>query len=329
MRRRDFIALLGGGAAAWPLATHAQQERVRRVAAVLSIAKNDSEAQARLAALRRGLAAAGWSEGKNLHLDYYFAEGSVEEARSIAAEVVRSQPDLILANGTLMLASLKQLERTIPIVFAVANDPVGQGFVRSYARPGGNITGFTFFELELIGKWLTVLTDLSPGIKRSALLFNPMATPFYAAALRSFEATQHAGSAKVSAAPITSPDEIESVVAALAREPGGSLMASADPFIVVHRRAILEAAQRYALPAISPYRQFTIEGGLVSYGPDTTDIFERSAVYVDRILKGASPSDLPVQSPTKFQFVVNLKTAKALGLTIPAILQATADEVIE
>jgi putative tryptophan/tyrosine transport system substrate-binding protein len=327
--RRAFIAGLGA-AAAWTLAVRAQhQEGVRRVAVVVGISENDPESQARLAGLRRGLMAAGWVEGQNLYLDYYFASGSIELVQSVVAEVVRSRPEVIVANGTFVVATLKPATQAIPIVGVAINDPIELGFIESYARPGGSITGFTFTEPELIGKWLSLLTDISPAIKRSALLFNPTTTPYYPAYLRSFEATRPVGSAKVSAAPVTSSEEIESVVAGLAREPGGSLIASADPFNAVHRATILEATQRHALPAISAYRQLTREGGLVSYAPDFADIFERSAGYVDRILKGENPADLPVQTPTKFEMAVNLKTAKALGLTVPAILQATADEVIE
>jgi putative ABC transport system substrate-binding protein len=329
MKRRDFITLLGG-AAAWPLAAGAQQlDRVRRVAVVVGISENDPETQARLARLRHGLMAAGWVEGRNLHLDYYFANGSAERVQSVVAEVVRGRPDLILANNAFVVATLKPATQTIPIVVAGINDPIGLGFIESYGRPGGNITGFTFMEPELIGKWVSVLTEMSPAIKRSALMFNPTTTPYYPAYLRSFETTQPSGSAKVSAAPVTNSEEIERVVAGLAREHGGSLIVSADPFNVVQRGIILETTQRHALPAISAYRQFTIEGGLASYAPDIPDIFERSAAYVDRILKGAKPADLPVQAPTKYELVINLKTAKALGLTVPAILQATADEVIE
>ena len=273
--------------------------------------------------------ATGWVEGRNLHLDYYFANGSAELVQSVVAEVVRGRPDLILANNTFVVATLKPATQTIPIVVAGINDPVELGFIESYARPGGNITGFTFMEPELIGKWLTVLTEMSPLIKRSALLFNPTTTPYYPAYLRSFEATKPSGSAKVSAAPVTSSEDIERVVAGLAREPDGSLIVSADPFNLVHRDIILEAIQRHALPAVSAYRQLTIEGGLASYAPDIPDIFERSAAYVDRIFKGAKPADLPVQAPTKFEFVINLKTATALGLLVPPTLLALADEVIE
>jgi putative ABC transport system substrate-binding protein len=330
MRRRECITLLGGVAAGWPLAARAQQQaRVRRVAVVVGISENDPETQARLVGLRHGLMAAGWVEGRNLHLDYYFASGSTELAQSIVAEVVRSRPDLILANNTFVIATFKTTTQTIPIVVAGINAPIELGFTESYARPGGNITGITFIEPELIGKWLSLLTEMSPVIKRSALLFNPATTPYYPSYLRSFEATQPFGSPKITAAPVTSSEEIERVVAGLAREPGGSLIVSADPFNVVHRDIILKATQRHALPAISAYRQFTIEGGLASYAPDIPDIFERSAAYVDRILKGAKPADLPVQAPTKFEMAVNLKTAKALGLTVPPNLIAIAEEVIE
>jgi putative ABC transport system substrate-binding protein len=328
VNRRSVITLLGG-AAACPLAARAQQRQLRRVAVFLGISENDPETQARLSALRRGLAAAGWTEGRNLHLDYYFAEGSAEEAQSISTEVVRSRPDLILANGTSVVAALKAATDMIPVVFAVLNDPVGQGFIQSLARPGANITGFTFIEFELIGKWLSMLTEASSAIRGSAVIFNPATSPYYPVYLRSFAATQSRLSTKVSPAPVTNTDEIEGVVAALAREPGSSLMVPPDPFIVVHRGTILEAANRHRLPAISAYRQFAIEGGLMSYGPDTADIFERSAAYVDRILKGASPSELPAQSPVKYDFYINLRTAKTLGLDLPATLVAQANEVIE
>jgi putative tryptophan/tyrosine transport system substrate-binding protein len=228
-----------------------------------------------------------------------------------------------------VVAALKAATDTIPVVFAVLNDPVGQGFIQSLARPGANMTGFTFIEFDLIGKWLSVLTEASSAIRRSAVIFNPTTSPYYPVYLRSLAQTQIEASSKVSPAPVTRPDEIGGIVAALAREPGGSLMVPPDPFIVVHRSAILEAADRHRLPTISAYRQFAIEGGLMSYGPDTTDIFERSAAYVDRILKGANPAELPAQSPVKFDFYINLRTAKALGLTVPQTLLALADEVIE
>jgi putative ABC transport system substrate-binding protein len=312
-----------------PDAASAQQQRLRRVAVFVALAENDPETQSRLAALRHGLMAAGWIEERNIHLDYYYAEGSADLAQSVAAEVVRSRPDLILANGVSVVAALKSATQTIPIVFAVLNDPIGQGLIESLARPGGNITGFTFIEPDLIGKWLTVLTDLSSAIKHSTLIFHPDTSPYYPAYLRAFAATQSGAAAKISVAPVASLDQIEAVVAAAAREGGGSLIVPPDAFLVVNRAAVLQAAQRHALPAISAYRQFTIEGGLVSYGPDTKDIFERSAGYVDRILKGASPSDLPVQSPAKYEFYINLRTAKALRLDPPPTLVAQADEVIE
>jgi putative ABC transport system substrate-binding protein len=330
MRRREFIIMLGGAAAGWPLAARAQQAGMRRIAVFLGIAENDPETQARLVALRRGLAAVGWNEGRNLSVEYFFADGSAEQAQAIAAEVVRRRPDLIVANGTSVVGALKAATQTIPIVFAVVNDPVGQGCIQSLARPGGNITGFTFIEFDLIGKWLSVLTEASPAIRRSAVIFNPRTSPYYPVYLRSFAAaTQGANLVPVAPAPVMNPDEIDGVVAALARERGGSLMVPPDPFVVVHRGAILEAANRHAVPAISAYRQYAIEGGLMSYGPDTAAIFERSASYVDRILKGADPADLPAQSPVKFEFYVNLRTARMLGLDLPATLVAQADEVIE
>jgi ABC-type uncharacterized transport system substrate-binding protein len=329
MRRREFIAGLGG-TAAWPLAARAQQlGHLRRIAVVMGGAENDPETQGRLQALRRGLTAAGWNEGKNILLDYHFAEGSAERALSIAAEVVRNRPDVILANSTPVVAALKKVTQTIPIVFAVVNDPVGQGFIESLARPGGNITGFTFIEFELIGKWLSLLRLASPAIRRSAVLFNPVTSPYYSVFLRSFEASQHSFPIAVTAVPIASPSEIDGIVATLARDRDGSLIIPPDAFVIVHRAAILEAAKRHALPTITSYRQLAVEGGLMSYGPDSLDVFERSASYVDRILRGANPADLPAQAPVKFEFYLNLKTAKALGLDIRPNLIALADAAIE
>ena len=339
MRRHRFVAGLGSaaliGAAGsalpmlWPRMARAQQQRLRRVAVFVALAENDPETQSRLAALRHGLTTAGWIEERNLHLDYYYAEGSAELSQTVAAEVVRSRPDLILANGTSVVAALKKTTQTIPIVFAVLNDPVGQGLIESLAHPGGNITGFTFIEPDLIGKWLTVLMEMSPAIKHSTVIYHPETSPYYPAYLRAFAAVQGSAAARISTTPVMSLDEIEGAVAAAAREPGGSLIVPPDAFLVVNRAMVLDAARRHALPAISAYRQFTIEGGLVSYGPDTKDIFERSASYVDRILKGASPADLPAQSPVNYEFYINLRTARALGLDPPSTLIAQADEVIE
>jgi putative ABC transport system substrate-binding protein len=296
---------------------------------LLGIGENDPEAQARLAAFRKGLAAHGWIEGKNLRLEYTFAEGDPERARSAATEVVRSAPDVILANGTSVVSALKQTTRTIPVIFAMVNDPVGQGFIESLARPGGNMTGFTFIEFSMIGKWLGILQAASSAVRRSAIMFNPRTSPYYYVYLRSYDASQTSVASVVMPAAVNAPSEIDGIIAGLSIEPGGSLMIPADPFAVVHRGAMIEAANRRALPAITVYRQFVREGCLLSYGPETNDVFERSAAYVDRILKGEKPAELPAQSPVKFELAINLKTANAINITIPPKLLAQADEVIE
>jgi putative ABC transport system substrate-binding protein len=324
VRRRDFIA--GLGAAALPRGARAQQsDRVRRVAVLVDIAEDDPETQSRLAALRRGLAARGWIEGGNLRLEYTFANGNADRVRSAAVQVVNSAPDMIFANGTSVVTALKQVTRNIPIIFAVVNDPVSQGFIDSLAHPGGNITGFTFVEFTMFGKWLSILQTASPGVQHSAVMFNPRTSPYFFAYLRSYEASK----APMMPAPVDDPSQIDSIFAALSRAPGGSVMIAPDAFAVVHRGAMIEAANRYVLPAITAYRQFVREGCLLSYGPDTNDVFERSAAYVDRVLKGESPADLPAQSPVKFELAINLKTANALGITVPETLLATADEVIQ
>jgi ABC-type uncharacterized transport system substrate-binding protein len=232
---------------------------------------------------------------------------------------------MILANGTSVVAALKGVTRTIPIIFAVVNDPVSQGFIDSLAHPGGNITGFTFVEFTMFGKWISILQTASPGVRHSAVMFNPRTSPYFFAYLRSYEASQ----APITPAPVNDPSEIDGIIASLSCAPGGSLMIAPDAFAVVHRGAMIEAANRYTLPVIAAYRQFVREGCLLSYGPDANDVFERSAAYVDRVLKGESPAELPAQSPVKFELAINLKTAKAHGITVPLTLQAGSDEVVE
>jgi putative tryptophan/tyrosine transport system substrate-binding protein len=330
MKRREFISLVGG-AAAWPLAARAQQpEHIRRIALLIgSTEESDPESQARVAAFREGLAALGWSEGRNLRIDYRFAGGDEARIRAYVAALVNSSPDLIVANTSPALAALKQATATIPIVFAVVNDPVGQGFVQSLAHPGGNITGFTLLDFEVVGKWMELLKEMAPQVTRARLLFNPVTTPYYKGFLRQLGSVSSRLGVELAPAMIENAAEIEPTVAALVREPGGGLISGADAFTVANRGLIIGLAERYRLPAIYQFRQFAADGGLMSYGPDTADIFRRSAAYVDRILKGEKPADLPVQEPTKFDFVINLKTAKALGLTPPPLLLAGADEVIE
>jgi putative ABC transport system substrate-binding protein len=331
MTRRAFIALLGSAVAGWPRPARSQQqvERVRRIAFLHAYAENDPEVLARVVAFRQGLAPLGWIENRNIQIEHRYAGGDMDRIQSYTTEAVRSAPDVIVCSSTPIVAALKQATDTIPIVFSVVNDPVGQGFVATLSRPGGNITGFTFIDFPLIGKWIEVLNEIAPGIKRTMLIFNPDTSPYYPVFLREFGAAAASVAVKLSASPVHNEAEIEAVITAFAREPGAGLIAAADVFINTRRRLIMALAERHGLPVIYPFRQFVAEGALISYGPDATDIVRRSASYVDRILKGEKPADLPVQAPTKYELVINLKTAKALGLTVPLIMQMTADEVIE
>ena len=329
MRRRQFIAALGG-AVAWPLTARAQpSKKTRRLSYLHGLAENDPEAQARIVAFQQALAALGWIEGRNITIDHRFAGGDPARAQAIAADVVDSAPDLIISNSTPVLAAIKSATTSIPVVFAVVNDPVGQGLIASLARPGGNITGFTFIEFPIIGKWLEMLNEVAPGMDRVALIFNPQTVPYYAGYLRSFESEPRSIAVEVAAAPVRNEGEIETAVAALAGKPGGGLIVAPDPFINVHRALIMALAQRYRLPAVYGFRHFVPEGALMSYGPDAIDTVRRSASYVDRIFKGANPADLPAQGATKFELSINLKTARTLGFTVPPSLLARADEVIE
>ena len=330
MRRREFIALVGS-AAAWPLVSRAQpSERVRRIGLIMGATEeNDPESQARITAFREGLAALGWTDGRNIRIDYRFAGGDADRIRYLVTEVVRSSPDLIVANSSPVIVALKQATNTIPVVFASLNDPVGQGFISSLARPGGNITGFTYADFVLLGKWLEMLKQIAPGVRKAILLFNPETVPYYPVFLRELGEIPSRLGAELAAAPVREEVQIETVVAKLASERGGGLIAAGDPFILAHRALIISLSERYRLPAVYYSRQFAAEGGLISYGPDIHDIFRRSASYVDRILKGANPADLPAQAPTKFELVINLKTAQALGLDVPLHLQRLADEVVE
>jgi putative tryptophan/tyrosine transport system substrate-binding protein len=331
MRRREFMALLGGAAAiTWPLPARAQQSsQIRRIGLIIGTEENDPASQVRITAFREGLAALGWTEGRNIRIDYRFAAGDPDRIRHLVAELVRSNPDLIVGQTTPVTAALKQATNIIPVVFVAVNDPVGQGFITSLARPGGNITGFTFVDFALLGKWLTMLKEIAPSARKAILLFNPETSPFYPVFMREFGEFPSWLAAELVAAPVRNEAEIETVVSRLASEPGGGLIAAADVFNGTHRALIISLAERYRLPAVYFNRQFVAEGGLMSYGPDIADIFRRSASYVDRILKGANPADLPVQQPTKFELVINLKTAKVLGLTVSPSLLAPADEVIE
>jgi putative tryptophan/tyrosine transport system substrate-binding protein len=328
IRRREFIMALGG-TVAWPLAVRAQQpDRVRRVGCLYAFAGDDPIAQARVAVFRQGLAQLGWTE-RNVQIMERFAGGDANQIQAYAAELVGSAPDVIVANSTPVLAVLKQATRTIPIIFSVVSDPAGQGFVASLGRPSGNITGFSFAEFPMLGKWLETLKEIAPSVKRITLVFNPQAAPYYSTFLHDFEGGAASPAAELSATPVRDEAEIETAVSAFSREPGGGLMVAPDPFMNVHRASIIALAERHRLPVIYGNPFFPRDGGLISYGPDTLDIVRRSASYVDRVLRGERPGELPVQAPAKYELLINLKTAKTLGLTVPTVLRVRANEVIE
>jgi ABC-type uncharacterized transport system substrate-binding protein len=333
MNRRTFIAALGGAAAApvsWPLAALAQQptERLRRIGLLTNLNEGDAEGRARDAAFVEGLRQSGWTEGTNLKIDRRYTDGDAERGRQYAQELVALAPEVILTTGSAGLIPLLQVTRTIPIVFTIVPDPVGAGFVDSLSRPGGNATGFVQFEFGLTAKWLELLKEVAPGVTRVAVLREPGLT----AAIAQFAALQAvAPSLRVELVPLNFRDaaEIERTVAAFARSREDGLIVTSGPLAAVHRKAIIASAARHKLPAIHPFRFTALDGGLISYGPDFVDQYRRAASYVDRILKGEKPADLPVQAPTKYELVVNLRTAKALGLDIPTTVLARADEVIE
>ena len=334
LRRRDFIALLGGAGlllAAKARRARAQQpERMRRIGVLMSLAANDPEAQVRVAAFEKGMWDLGWVEGRNLQIEYRWAPGDAANLlRSHARELVGAAPDLILANSTPVTLALQEQGHTVPVVFVQVTDPVGQGLVASLAHPGGNLTGFTSFEFSIGTKWLEMLKVVAPHITRVALVFNPKTAPFADLFWRPVEAA--ASSFDVTAVSAAAHDaaEIENVLDVFAREPNGGLMVLPEVSTVNHRDLIITNAARHRLPAIYPFRSFAASGGLLSYGTDVSDVFQRAASYVDRILKGARPGELPVQGPTKFELVMNLRAAKMLGIAMPPLLLARADEVIE
>jgi putative ABC transport system substrate-binding protein len=330
MKRREFITLLGA-AAAWPLAARAQQaERMRRIGVLMPFAENDPEGVAGLAGFVQGLAQLGWIDGRNVRMDLRWAAGSVDRTRMFAKELVDLQPDVILAHSTPATAALQRETRTIPIVFAGVSDPVGVGFVAGLPHPGGNLTGFIHMEASMGGKWLELLTEIAPGVKRATVMFNPNTAPYAKSYyLPSFEAAAQSFKVAPIVAPVHSEAEIETAITSLGREPAGGLVVLPDTFSYVHRTAIIFLAARNNVPAAYFDDSFARDGGLFSYGPDLVDIFRRAAPYVDRILKGEKPADLPVQAPTKYVLTLNLKTAKALGLEVPLFFQQRADEVIE
>ena len=327
MQRREFITLLGGAAVAWPRAAHA--DRMRRIGVLEARTADDREGQARLAAFLQGLQELGWTDGRNVRIDYRWAAADADRSRTYAAELVALAPDVILASASQSVAALQQTTRTVPIVFVNVIDPVGAGFVARLARPGGNATGFTPFEYSLSGKWLELFKEIAPNLTRIAILRDPA----IATGIGQYAAIQAMASPSfgVELSPIDVRDagEIERDIAAFAREANGGLIVTASSGAVARRELIIMLAARHRLPAVYPFRYFVTSGGLISYGPDPTDQFRRAAGYVDRILKGEKAADLPVQSPTKYELAINLKTAKALGLTMPPPLLARADQVIE
>jgi putative ABC transport system substrate-binding protein len=330
MKRRDFITLLGGAAAAWPHAARAQQTGgMRRIGVLMTLAETDALGQAYLAAFRDGLQKLRWTEGRNIQIDIRPATPDAESIERVAKELVALQPDLILAANTPTTGALLQQTRTIPIIFANVSDPVGAGFVASLPRPGGNVTGFITMEGSMAGKWLELLKEIAPPVARVAFLFNPATAPFAEYFLNPFKAAAVAFGVEPVVAPVHDTSELESVVAAQAREPNGGLIAMPDGFLIADRAEVTSLAARYRLPAAYPFRQFAEVGGLLAYGTDLVDQYRRAAIYADRILKGIKPSELPVQVPVKFEMVVNAKTAKALGLELPSSFYWRADEIIE
>jgi len=329
MKRREFITLLGGAATMWPLAARAQQaQRMRRIGVLMGLAATDAEGQARFAAFLQGLQEFGWAIGRNVIIDIRWSTGNNTDFRKYAMELVALGPEVILAYSSDVVAPLLQVTRTVPIVFAVVVDPVGAGYVDSLARPGGNITGFTVFEYSMSGKWLQLLKEIAPGVTRVAVLRDPS----IASGPAEFAVIQAAApSLGVELRPVDVRDEgeIERALALFAQSPNGGLIVTGSPQAISHRDLIIASAARHRLPAVYFVRVWAAAGGLISYGPDVFDQLRRAAGYVDRILKGDKPADMPVQAPTKYELVINLKTAKALGLNVPLGLQQRADEVIE
>ena len=329
MRRREFITLLSGTAVVWPVAARAQKrERIARIGVLMSAPADDPEGQARFTAFRQGLQKFGWTEGQNVHIDVRWAGGDAALDRKFSTELVSLTPDVILATASPTVAALQLATRTVPIVFAHAVDPVGAGFVDSLARPGGNATGFVLFEYSIAAKWLELLKEIAPNVTRVAVLRDSA----IAAGIGQFGAIQSvAPSLGVELTPVNvrDPGEIEGAISAFAGLPNGGLIVTASPLALVHRDLIVTLAARYKLCAVYIARPYIIAGGLIFYGPDIPDLYRRAAGYIDRILKGEKPADLPVQAPTKYELVINLKTAKALGITVPLSLLGRADEVME
>ena len=327
--RREFIATLSGAAAAWPLMASAQHsERMRRVAVLLGgLEFDDASGQAEVTAFEGGLKDLGWTRGRNIDLDYHWPGAQIARVRTVADAIVAAHPDLVLSRSTPATAAL--MNASLPIVFVLVADPIGSGFVQNLGPPGGNLTGFSTFESSVGGKWLALLKEAAPEVSRVAMLFNPETAPFAEGYLRSAQAAAQTLGATVISAPCSSDADIQGVFSTRAREGGGGIIGIADTFVADHRDLIIALAAQHRLPAIYGNPIFARSGGLIVYSPDYVDIYRRAAGYVDRILKGGKPGDLPVQAPTKYELVINLKTAKALGLTVPPSVLAGAEEVIE
>jgi ABC-type uncharacterized transport system substrate-binding protein len=333
MNRRALIMLVAGaaatGCAVRPQTAGARQAATKRIGVLMGIAENDPEGRSRVDAFKQGLKELGWIEGRNIHIDLRFAAGDPEQTRAHAAELAAQAPDAILANTTPVVAALQRATRTIPIVFVQVVDPLGRGFVASLARPGANITGFLNFEFSMAGKWLETLKQVAPRLVHVAAIFNPQTAPFGDQFVRQIETAAPGLGVETSTISVSDAGDIDPAVAAFAARDGGGLIVLPDVFNTNHRELLISLAAKYRLPAIYPFRYFVGSGGLISDGIDSSDLYTRSGGYIDRILKGANPADLPVQGPTKFEMVINLKTAKALGLDVPMQLMARANEVIE
>ena len=329
MRRREFITFLGGAVSAWPLVVRAQQpDHMRRIGVLVGYSAGDAEGQASVAAFRQRLQELGWTEGRNIRIDTRWAGGDANKARTFAKELVGMRPDVIVSSSNLVTEILQRETGTIPIVFVFVGDPVGSGFVTNVAHPGGNLTGFPVFETAIAGKWLEIFNEVAPRVSRVAFMIHPE-TPAHVGFLQAAEAAAPPLKIKLTALGVHTAAEIESGVSEFAREPNGGLIVAPHAITVEHRNVILGLSARYRLPGLYPLRNFATDGGLISYGTNPIDPFREGASYVDRILKGEKPGDLPVQFPIKYELVINLKTAKALGITVPPSLLTRADEVVE
>ncbi|MCP3475107.1 ABC transporter substrate-binding protein [Bradyrhizobium sp. CCGUVB1N3] len=330
MRRRDFMTLVGGAATAWPLAARAQQaQRMRRIGVLIGFAETDPDVNSWFAAFRGALAKLGWTEGSNFQIELRWPSDDLDRMKAFAKELVDLRPDAILSVTTPVTNALVRETQTIPIVIVTVADPIASGFVTNVGRPGGNVTGFALYEPSMGGKWLELLKRIAPGVKRVALLFNPTTSVPIKFYMASIQAGASSFTLQASAAPVHAQDEIEGVIAALAGNPGAGLIAMPDLFNTINRDVIIAAAARYRIPAIYFVRSFADSGGLISYGPDFAEQYPRAAGYIDRILKGEKPGDLPIQMPIKVPLIINLRTANALGLDVPLGLLNAADEIIE